>query len=100
MNPERSGPTRLAKILCTLCAFFLGALGTLAIVTETHSGYARFKGHVTLLGDQAVGMGLVILCLALLPLVVWVPRRWVGWALVLWWLLLMATIFQGVFRVF
>jgi hypothetical protein len=90
----------MAKLLCTLSALFLGALGLLAIVNETHSGYARFKGYVTLLGDQAVSMGFVILCMALLPLVVWVPRRWVGWSLVGWWLLLMATIFQGVFKPF
>ncbi|MDM7942505.1 MAG: hypothetical protein QUV35_07740 [Hydrogenophaga sp.] len=98
-HPTRE-PSALARLLCTLCAAFLAALGLLAIVTETHSGYARFKGQVTLLGDQAVSMGLVILCLALLPLVVWVPRRWIGWTLVAWWLLLMGTIFQAVFKPF
>ena len=60
----------MAKLLCTLCALFLVALGLLAIVSESHSGYSRFKGHATLLGDQAVSMGFVILCMALLPLVV------------------------------
>jgi hypothetical protein len=96
-NPAQR-PSTLARILCTLCAVFIAGLGSLAIVSETHSGYARFKGHVTLLGDQAVSMGLVMLCMAMLPLVVWVPRRWVGWALTAWWLLLMATIFLGVFK--
>jgi uncharacterized membrane protein len=100
MNSEKPAPAPMAKLLCTLSALFLGGLGLLAIVSETHSGYARFKGYVTLLGDQAVSMGFVILCMALLPLVVWVPRRWVGWALVAWWLLLMTTIFQGVFKLF
>jgi Ca2+/Na+ antiporter len=100
MNTEKPAVTPMAKLLCTLCALFLGGLGMLAIVTETHSGYARFKGYVTLLGDQAVSMGFVFLCMALLPLVVWVPRRWIGWALVGWWLLLMATIFQGAFKPF
>lgn len=98
-HPTRT-PSALAKTLCTLCAAFIAALGLLAIETETHSGYARFKGQVTLVGDQAISMGLVILCTALLPLVVWVPRRWIGWALVAWWLLLMATIFQAVFKPF
>lgn len=41
-----------------------------------------------------------MLCTALRPLVVWVPRRWVGRALVAWWLLLMATIVQAVFKPF
>ncbi|MDZ4280449.1 MAG: hypothetical protein U1C04_06725 [Hydrogenophaga sp.] len=98
-RPTRS-PSVGARTLCTLCAAFIAVLGLLAIVTETHSGYARFKGHVTLVGDQAVDMGLVILCTALLPLVVWVPRRWIGWSLVAWWLLLMGTIFQAVFKPF
>jgi Ca2+/Na+ antiporter len=100
MNTEKQAPTPMAKWLCSLSAAFLGALGVAAIVTETHSGYARFKGHVTLLGDQAVSMGFVLLCMALLPLVVWVPRRWIGRVLVGWWLLLMVTIFQGIFRPF
>ena len=90
----------LARVLCTLAAAFLAGLGLLAIVTETHSGYARFKGYVTLQGDQAVSMGFVLICMALLPLVVWVTRRWVGWALAGWWVLLMGTIFQGAFGFF
>jgi uncharacterized membrane protein len=55
---------------------------------------------VTLLDDQTVSMGFVLLCMALLPLVVWVPRRWIGWALVGWWLLSMATVFLVVFKPF
>ncbi len=98
-HPNRA-PSAWAKALCTLCAAFIAALGLLAIVTETHSGYARYKGYVTLQGDQAVSMGLVLICMALLPLVVWVPRRWVGWTMVGWWVLLMGTIFQGVFKPF
>ncbi len=90
-------PSALTRTLCTLCSAFIAVLGLLAIATETHSGYARFKGQVTLVGEQAVSMGIVILCMAMLPLVVWVPRRWVGWTLVAWWLLLMATIVQAVF---
>ena len=100
MTGSTNRPSVLARTLCTLSALFLGGLGMLAIVTETHSGYARLKGYVTLLGDPAVSMGFVILCMALLPLVVWVPRRWIGWALVGWWLLLMATVFQGAFQPF
>jgi len=100
MNTEKPAPTAMAKLLCTLSALLLCALGMAAIVTETHTGYARFQGIVTLLGDQAVSMGFVFLCMALLPLAVWVPRRWVGWSLVGWWLLLMATIFHGVFKSF
>jgi hypothetical protein len=100
MNDATKPPPLWARLLCTLCAAFIAGLGLLAIVTETHTGHARFKGQVTLLGDQAVDMGLVLLCTALLPLVVWVPRRWVVWALVAWWLLVMATIVQAVFKPF
>ena len=99
-TPPSTAPSALARTLCTLCAAFIAALGLLAIGTETHSGYARFQGHVTLVGDQAVSMGLVILCIALLPLVVWVPRRWLVRSLLAWWVLLMATIFQAVFKPF
>jgi len=67
MTGSTNRPSALARTLCTLSALFLGGLGMLAIVTETHSGYARLKGYVTLLGDQAVSMGFVILCMALLP---------------------------------
>ena len=100
MNTEKPAPTLIAKLLCTLSALFLGGLGLLAIVSETHSGYARGQGAVTLLGDQAVSMGYVLICMALFPLVVWLPRRWVVWSLVAWGLLLMATIFQGVYQPF
>lgn len=100
MNTEGPAPTPLAKLLCTLCALFIAAWGMLAIVTETHSGYARFKGPVTFLGDQAIAAGVVIVCTALLPLAVWVPRRWIGRALVAWWLLLMACIFVPLFKPF
>ena len=100
MTSPTKAPSAWARTLCTLCAAFIAALGLLAIVTETHSGYARFKGHVTLVGDEAIAMGRVMLCMALLPLVVWVPRRWIGWTLVAWWVLVMATIFQAVFNPF
>ncbi|PZO17607.1 MAG: hypothetical protein DCF26_09245 [Burkholderiales bacterium] len=98
MKTDRPAPSLLAKLLCTLAAAFLAGVGLLAIVTETHSGYARYKGYVTLQGGQAVSMGIVIICLALLPLVVWVPRRWVGWTLLAWWLLLMVCIFLPIFN--
>ena len=51
----------------------------------------EFRGKVTvaLLGDQAVALRFVILCTARLPLVVWIPRRHIGWVLVGCWLLLM-----------
>ena len=45
-------------------------------------------------------MGFVFLCMARLPLSVWVLRRDIGWVLVGCWLLLMAPIFQGVFKPF
>lgn len=100
MNSNRPAPSLLTKLLCTLAAVFLAGVGLLAIVTETHSGHARYKGYVTLQGDQAVSMGVVIICLALLPLVVWVPRRWVVRALLAWWLLLMVCIFLPLFKPF
>lgn len=93
-------PSAWARTLCTLCALFIAAWGMLAIVTETHSGYARFKGPVTFVGDQAVAAGVVIVCTALLPLVVWVPRRWIVRALLAWWVLLMACIFVPIFKPF
>ncbi|MBS4038924.1 MAG: hypothetical protein KGZ46_12280 [Hydrogenophaga sp.] len=85
-------PSATARWLCTAGAAALLAIGALAIKEETHTGNARFMGQVTLMGEQAVGMGLVICVLGLLPLIVWVQPRFVRGALILWWLGLMGLI--------
>ena len=79
----------LAKLLFSGMAAVLLAIGALAIATETHTGYARFQGVRTLLGDDAVWFGQTCLLLAALPLAVWLPRAWVGAGVCLWWVSLM-----------
>ncbi len=90
-------PTPAARILCTLASILLGSVGALAIMSQSHTGYARYIGQVTLSGERAVLMGITIIVLALLPMVVWVPKRWVVMFLALWWLAVMVSIFGGLF---
>jgi hypothetical protein len=77
-------PSLASKILCSLAAAVLAAVGLAAIGFQSHTGQARFKGIVTLQGGAAIDFGIVMLWMALMPLVVWLPRRWVGWSLVVW----------------
>jgi hypothetical protein len=82
-----------AKLLFTAIALVLAAAGTLAIVTEVHTSSTRYQGVVTVFGTDAVWVGQTVVLLAALPLLVWLPPRWVGWAGAVWWLVLMAWIF-------
>ena len=81
------------KLLFTAIAAVLAGVGVAAIVAEVHSGSTRHRGIVTLYGGDAVWMGQTILLIAAVPLLVWLPQRWVGWAGVVWWLVLMGWIF-------
>jgi len=88
---------RPVKLLFAGMAAVLAGLGVLAIVTEVHTGSTRRHGIVTLFGDNAVWLGQTLLLLALLPLAVWLPARWVGAAITIWWLTLMAWLFVLLF---
>ncbi|WP_302174891.1 hypothetical protein [uncultured Hydrogenophaga sp.] len=81
------------RLLFTAIALVLVALGVMAIVTETHTGSSRYSGVRTLIGDDAVWFGQTCLLLAVLPLLVWVPRARVGLAVAAWWLSLVAWLF-------
>jgi len=83
----------LHKLLFTGIGATLAAVGVSAILTKTHTGYVRFLGIRTASGDDAVWFGKACLLLAVLPLMVWLPARWVGIAITLWWLVLMAWLF-------
>ena len=76
-------------------AFALAAV--LAIVTETHTGYTRFMGLQTSHGEEAIWVGKTLLLVALAPWMVWLPARWVGPGLAVWWLTLMAWLFVPLF---
>jgi uncharacterized membrane protein len=82
-----------AKLLFTAIGATFSVVGLMAIVDEVHTGYVRFHGIRTVFGDDAVWIGRTCLLLAVLPLTVWLPSRWVGPALALWWVSLMAWIF-------
>ncbi len=81
------------KLLFTCIAAALVLVGMLAITEETHTGYSRGKGVSTLEGEDAKWFGQTCLLLAVLPLLVWLPKRWVGTVAVVWGLSLMAWIF-------
>jgi hypothetical protein len=82
-----------AKLLFTAIGATFAAVGLMAIVDEVHTGYVRYQGIRTVFGADAVWFGRTCLLLAVLPLTVWLPARWIGPALALWWVSLMAWIF-------
>lgn len=81
------------KLVFTGMASILVTIGLLAIATEVHTGYSRFQGIRTLVGDDAVWLGRTCLLLAVLPLLVWLPTRWVGPGVVVWWVAIMSWAF-------
>jgi hypothetical protein len=94
---KAAGMKTSAKWLFTAISAALAVAGTLAIVTEVHTSSSRYHGVVTVFGDDAVWAGQTALLLAVLPLLVWLPPRWVGWAGAFWWLVLMAWIFGSLY---
>lgn len=85
------------KLLFTAIGATLAFAAVLAIVTESHTSYTRFQGLQTSRGEDAIWVGKTLLLVALAPLAVWMPARWVGWSLVAWWLALMAWVFVPFF---
>ena len=89
----RKEPTLGARLLFTLIAAAFAFVGVVAIVLETHTGYARGIGIRTIVGSDAVWFGQTCLLLAALPMLVWLNKRWVGVAGAVWWVVLMVWIF-------
>lgn len=81
------------KLLFAAIGATFALVGVLAILGEVHTGYTRGQGIRTLFGGEAVWFGRTCLLLALLPATVWLPARWVGPAIALWWVSLMAWLF-------
>jgi hypothetical protein len=67
-----------AKLLFACISVVLVTVGVLAIITETQTSASRFEGIRTAVGDDAVWAGKTFLILAMLPMMVWLPKRWVG----------------------
>jgi len=65
--------------------------------TETHTASTRRSGIVTLVGADAVSFGRILIVLGILPLVVWLPRKWVPGFLCVWFVAVMATVFGPLF---
>lgn len=85
------------KLLFTSISVVLAMAGVSAIVTKSHTTSSRFHGIVTALGEDAVWSGQTFLLLALLPLIVWLPKRVVGMGVATWWLTLMVWLFSPFF---
>ena len=85
--------TNKHKWLFTAISLVLVFVGLLAIVTETHTGSSKYTGIWTMVGDDAIWFGKTCLILAVLPLIVWLPKSWVGYGVAAWWLGLMAWLF-------
>ncbi len=82
-----------SKLLFAGISAVLIAVGMLAVMTESHTGYSRLVGIRTLLGSEAIWFGRTCLLLAVLPLLVWLPSRWLGAGAVIWWVSFMAWVF-------
>jgi len=80
------------KLFITAVAAVFATLGVAALSTGTHTGSARRLGIVTLQGDAAIAAGHFFLVMSTLGLIVWLPQRWRGTGLVLWWLAMMAAL--------
>lgn len=85
--------TRTHKAIFLAISAVLCASGTLAIVTKQHTGSSRYTGITTSTGADAVWFGQTCFLLAALPLCVLLPKRWVGYAVAIWWVALMAWLF-------
>ena len=85
------------KWLFTLMAVAFMSVGVLAIVTESHTGYAKHIGMVTNGGEDAIWWGKTFLLLGVMPMFVWIPKRFLVVFLVTWWVALMAWIFGGIY---
>lgn len=83
----------LLRLLMTAISLVLIGLGGMAILTQTHTGYARFKGEVTLEGAQASAFGYTMLWLALMPLTTWLPQRFLAKVLIVWFVGMMGLVF-------
>ena len=86
-----------AKLLFTLIAAVLLVVGAVAIATETYTGYVRGKGQATVVGEGAVFIGQTLILLSALPLLVCVPKKWIGVAGFTLWIGLMLWIFGSLY---
>jgi len=81
--PEPDRNRRMLRVLMTLISAVFVGLGALAILTEVHTASTRRQGIVTLEGDAAVQVGVLMVALGLLPLAVWAKtplqaKVWIG----------------------
>lgn len=90
---NRGTPKLSEKLLFSLIAATFIFLGAMAISNEFHTGSTKHSGIVTLVGPDAVSFGRICILLGSLPLVVWLPRRWVLPVSCVWGVALLALIF-------
>ena len=94
MRADNAEPMNVpTKLLFTAIGAVFVFVGAMAIVSETHTGYAKHIGVRTLMGDDAVWMGKTCLLIGLVPMLVWLPKRWVAAGGFVWWVTLMVWIF-------
>ena len=79
-KPRR--PDWVTRGLFTLISAVSIGLGTVAIVTEVHTGSTR-RGLVTSEGEAAVAIGVLMVVLGLMPLAIWArtatqAKVWIG----------------------
>lgn len=88
---------RVGKLLFGAIALTLFAVGLAAIVLESHTGSTKRHGLVSIEGDDAVWMGKTLMLLGLMPLMAWVPRRFIGLFAWVWGVGFLGWVFFGVF---
>jgi len=81
------------KILFTFMSAVLIAVALFAINDGTYRLFKKGIGYEYLVGDEAAMSGKGLLIVAVLPLLVWLPKKMVGWSIVAWWFAFMGWIF-------
>lgn len=92
-NHKVENTKTLMKLIFTGISAVLITLSLVAIVTKTRTSSVRFQGIITVIGDDAVWAGRTGLLIAVLPLLVWLPVRFLGTGVALWWISLMTWLF-------
>lgn len=85
------------RVLFTTISVILIISGSVSIITGVSTSSTKLGGIVTLTGVDATWSGMTAMLIGLLPLIVWLPKRYVGLCVIIWWVGLMSWLFTGIF---
>ena len=85
------------KVVFLLIALAMALTAGWVYVSQTSTGSTVRGGLVHLQGEDARAVAQVLLVCALLPLAVWLPRRWLALVLTVWFVAILAVSAMVVF---